>query len=489
MKIKIDSAKSAGKLRNFFSHIHFHPTDAIEDDWGRRILDRIADDGAAKTVRMYAMLEDIVKIGEDGRFTYDFSDNDTRLDYLTAKGFDILLSYNFIPPCISSDPDESGTVCKNPTRYKGKRIATAKPRDYSEWEEICRVYTEHIVERYGKERVASWMLQCYNEPDVDQFFMKKAASERERAEAYCLLYRHFERGVHAALPEAKIGGPALGGHLDFLGIFLDFVKAERLPLDYIFFHTYGVHPNDLRDGGLRVSSLEKKARAVIDFVTERGFGDRIFINDEWGAATCGYYNSDENPLLMFRETEVFSAYYAKMIARYADAKLPIDKMMICLSGQHEMKTDFSGFRGFFTLNGYPKPIYNAYVLAARLGGERLSVDGILDDKLSVIATKRADGTLAIMLAYADECFSSAPCELDLTIELPGSACDVWRIDAENASAMKAYRDAGSPDHPTPEERDRIGSAASLVPKRMEFNKEITLKMTANSVVLLETKEI
>ena len=484
MKIRIDPAKGAGRLNNFFSHIHFHPTDAIEDEWGRRILDRIAADGAARTVRMYAMLEDIVKIGEDGRFTYDFSDNDTRLDYLTSKGFDILLSYNFIPPCISSNPEEVGTVCKNPTRYKGKYIATAKPRDYSEWEEICRVYTEHIVERYGSERVASWMLQCYNEPDINQFFMKNAASDSERAKAYCLLYRHFERGVHSVLPEAKIGGPALGGHLDFLGIFLDYVKAEGLPLDYIFFHTYGVHPSDLRDGGLRVSSLEKKARAVIDFATERGFGDRIFVNDEWGAATCGYYNAEENPLLMFRETEVFSAYYAKMIARYADAGLPIDRMMICLSGQHEMKTDFSGFRGFFTLNGYPKPIYNAYVLAARLGSERLSVEGV-DGDLSVIATRREDGKLAILLAYADECFSTALSELDLTVELPASVCDVWRIDSENASAMKAYRDAGSPDHPTREERDRIVDAATVKPEIIEFNKELNLKIKANSVILLE----
>lgn len=488
MSVKVKN-ESAGRLNNFFNHIHFHPTDAIEDDWGRAILDRIAEDGAAKTVRIYAMLEDIVKIGEDGRFIYDFSEGDVRLDYLISKGFDILLSYNFIPPSISSDPDEVGTVCKNPTRYKGKYIATAKPRDYGEWEEICRTYTEHLVERYGKERVASWMLQCYNEPDVNQFFMKNAESQRERAEAYCQLYRHFERGVHAVLPDAKIGGPALGGHLDFLEIFLDFVKKEGLPLDYIFFHTYGVHPDDLRDGGLRVSSLEAKARAVIDFVTERGFGDRIFVNDEWGAATCGYYNSEENPLLMFRETEIFSAYYARLIARYADAELPIDKMMICLSGQHEMKTDFSGFRGFFTLNGYPKPIYNAYVLAAKLGEERLTVDGVCDDKLSVIATKRDDGALAIMLAYADECFSSAPRELDITLELPGSLADIWRIDSENASAIKAFRDAGSPEHPTEEEREIIRSAAAVKPTRIAFNKEISLKMSANSVVLIEIQEI
>lgn len=478
--------EAIGRLNNFFSHIHFHPTDAIEDDWGRAILDRIAEDGAARTVRMYAMLEDIVKIGEDGRFIYDFRDNDTRLDYLAAKGFHILLSYNFIPPCISSDRGEVGTVCKNPTRYKGKYIATAKPRDYREWEEICRAYTEHIVKRYGRERVASWMLQCYNEPDESQFFMKGAASDRDRAEAYCYLYKHFERGVHTVLPEAKIGGPALGSHFDFLEIFLDFVKREGLPLDYIFFHTYGVHPGDLRDGGLRVSSLEAKARAVIDFVTERGFGDRIFVNDEWGAATCGYFNSDENPLLMFRETEVFSAYYAKLIARYADIGLPIDKMMICLSGQHEMKTDFSGFRGFFTLNGYPKPIYNAYVLAAKLGEKRLAVDGCAEG-LSVIATERADGVCAVMLSYAADNFEEDIPSLELDLAIPGSRAKIWRIDKTHANAMHAWRACGAPEHPTEEKRSKIAAMASVSAEKIEFNKEISLKMTPNSVILIEAE--
>ena len=52
---------------NFWSHFHFHPTDAIEDNWGRNILDQIAADSVAKTVRMYAMLEDIVSMDEQGK--------------------------------------------------------------------------------------------------------------------------------------------------------------------------------------------------------------------------------------------------------------------------------------------------------------------------------------------------------------------------------------------------------------------------------------
>lgn len=48
------------KQPKFWNHALFHPTDAIEDPWGRRILDRISADGAIKTVRIYSMFEDIV---------------------------------------------------------------------------------------------------------------------------------------------------------------------------------------------------------------------------------------------------------------------------------------------------------------------------------------------------------------------------------------------------------------------------------------------
>ena len=53
---------------NFWNHVHFHPTDAIEDDWGQKILNEVAKDKVAKVIRMYAMLEDIVTMDENGNF-------------------------------------------------------------------------------------------------------------------------------------------------------------------------------------------------------------------------------------------------------------------------------------------------------------------------------------------------------------------------------------------------------------------------------------
>ena len=53
------------KQPKFWNHALFHPTDAVEDPWGKRILDRMSDDGAIKTIRIYTMFEDIVYLDEN----------------------------------------------------------------------------------------------------------------------------------------------------------------------------------------------------------------------------------------------------------------------------------------------------------------------------------------------------------------------------------------------------------------------------------------
>lgn len=92
MELQINTSERTRTIHNFWNHIHFHPTDAIEDDWGQRILNRIHEDGIAGTVRMYTMLEDVVTIAADGTLQYDFTENDIRMDYMVGKGFNILLS-------------------------------------------------------------------------------------------------------------------------------------------------------------------------------------------------------------------------------------------------------------------------------------------------------------------------------------------------------------------------------------------------------------
>lgn len=89
------------KQENVWSNAVFHPTDAVEDPWGKRILDKMAEDRAVKTIRIYTMFEDIVYYDGEGNLTYDYRLSDLRLDYLLSLGYDLILAYGGMPDCIA----------------------------------------------------------------------------------------------------------------------------------------------------------------------------------------------------------------------------------------------------------------------------------------------------------------------------------------------------------------------------------------------------
>lgn len=494
MKITVSADKCVKKVHNFWNHIHFHPTDAVEDDWGQRILNRVAKDHVAKTVRIYAMLEDIVTTTDDGKLQYDFTLNDIRLDYLLSKGFNILLSYNFIPPCIASDPTESSTHTKNKTRYKGKVIVTSPPKDYALWEEICREYTRHIVERYGLETVKNWYLQCFNEPDVGSFFFRKGTDAKLRAKEYHKLYSGFERGVLSVSQELKIGGPALACIMEFFDEFLKLIKQNNNRLDYICVHTYGTEPNLLKSNErpINVQNTIEKTRIIKGIIKANGFSHLPLVVDEWGASSGGYRNIEDVPQLFFRETEVFSAYYGRMISTYDDIDLGVECMMICLSGQHEMVTDFSGFRNFFTLNFFAKPIYNAFAVASRLEGEKLECSiPYITDEFAIFPTKAEDGRIAVMITRCTDDFKELPDEnLEITVTgFEGTReARLWKIDTDTANAYSEYQKLGTPEKLTDEQIKLIRDKADCRPQsigKVAAGQTLTLNAQNNSLLLLE----
>ena len=284
MKIRVDSQGTP--LANFWNHIHFHPTDAIEDEWGQKILNDVAADGVARTVRMYAMFEDMVTRDDQGQLHFDFTENDVRMDYMISKGFNLLVSYNFIPPFLARDASLQSNMAKNKTRYKGKMIITSPPSDYSIWEEICYEYTKHLLERYGKERVQNWYLQCLNEPDIPNFWMgdldRSVESKIRRLQEYCKLYDGFEAGIRRASTELKIGGPALAHSIMFLDGFLQHVKDNRKQLDYVCVHSYGTSPKFLNDGTkpFCVDNNIIKIRACADILKLQFPKDKELVVDE-----------------------------------------------------------------------------------------------------------------------------------------------------------------------------------------------------------------
>ncbi len=505
MSIQIFTDKLQKKQPNFWNHIHFHPTDAIEDDWGRRILDEVAKDGVAKTVRMYAMLEDIVTRDENGNFVYDFTLNDLRIDYMLSKGFNLLLSYNFIPPCIARDPELTSNVTKNATRYKGKMIVTSPPRDYAEWEEICYRYTEHIVERYGEDVVKNWYLQCYNEPDISPFFMKNLLAHGDpelqkknaliRADEYCKLYTGFENGIRRVSKNLFIGGPALAGSEEFLDKFLAYTKENALQINYVCFHSYGTGPRALNSGEMKYAVMNniKKIDDREAVVRKYYPSDVEIVVDEWGMSSNGFYNIDECPAFIAREDHTMSVYFGKLVTALIERKTDIKKLMICLSGQHEMTQDFSGFRNFFTLNFIKKPIYNAYILMSKLYDGLLAYE-VDRENVSLIPTQSGENH-AVLITYATENFDGKLPTVTESVCIHGVKGErnvtVWRIDETHTNPYGLYCRKGFTKDLTPEQLAVLQEEGTLKPAATftatpNANGDITfdLDLTDNGMVLI-----
>ena len=493
LKINNEVTKTA---RKFWNHCLFHPTDAIEDPWGKRIIDRFAKDKSIGTIRIYAMLEDIVYTDESGELLYDFRINDLRLDYLVENGFDLLIAYASMPSCIADNNSALSSVSKNKTRYKGKMFNTSRPKDYALWEEVCYQYTKHLIDRYGIERVKNWRMQCFNEADVACFFMSdyKAPENNEfRAQEYAKLYEYFQKGIRRASEEVVLGGPAmaLASNAPFLETLLNHVKENNLKMDFISIHTYGTNPWEIKkcNTEFTTDSIIKIYNTYMETIKKCGFEHLPIIIDEWGMASHGYFNVEECPKFMDRETEVFSAYFTRLIYAFLENNIDIDKLMICLSGQHEMITDFSGFRNFFTLNFIAKPIYNAYLLSSKLYTNILSIEKD-NDNLFVIPTADGNGKLSIMMTYCSEFFKEDKEEKEELITLPvaaiGKKITIWCIDKEHTNPYRLFKKNRYGENMSNDELDILRKEGLIKPiKEFTANTDkISLRLTANCTYLI-----
>ncbi|MBR7132553.1 MAG: hypothetical protein IKD04_03390 [Clostridia bacterium] len=479
------------KQPKFWNHALFHPTDAVEDPWGRRILDRMAADGAIKTIRIYSMFEDIVYIGEDGEICYDFRISDLRIDYLLEKGFDLLLAYGAMPDCVAESILYLNGSSKNNTRYKGKMWNSSPPKDYAVWEEICYEYTKHLVERYGEDTVAGWHCQCHNEPDCT-FWMSNLGEEdcAVKSAEYCKLYDAFVRGVRRASKGIPVGGPAISYNVDFLDQFLAHVKKTGVEMNYVALHTYGTDVRMLNDGSTPLATENHFVFRIDPYMAvlkKYGFENTELILDEWGASTHGFYNIEECPLLIFRENEVYSSYFAKLIYQLIESGINISKMMICLSGQHEMVTDFSGFRNFFTLNFITKPIYNAHLMTSKMGDYLVGVT-CENENIFTVPTKDEADNYSVLLTYCSKHFEEdLPAiteEISFSDDISDMTLTIYCIDKNNNNPYRMWERAGKPEM-TEDMLKALRKEGRLKPVSVQKgNEPLTLTLTPNCTYLI-----
>ncbi len=442
---------------------------------------------------------------------------DRILDTQIEAGCIPFVEIGFMPKALTTGPST--------LPYDDPRQGTWRfpPRDYEKWRGLIRALGRHCVQRYGLRQVSQWYWELWNEPDI--FYWQGTVQD------YCRLYDYTEAGLHEAVPQAYLGGPATTSPARpeagaFLRSFLEHcargtnaVSGRRgARLDFITIHTKG--------GGYRVDpTAAKKPPTLWELLRHVAEGLKIMgdypelkgleVNlsecdpDGWAAGT-----RHDNPNLNYRNTEYYASYIANSVCKLMDlgrdGPNQVDGMLTW-AFQFENRPLFEGLRSLST-NGVDKAALNVFRLLARLGGSRLALsssrarnplaseggdDPAAQPDLSGLAACDQEGRIQVLLScHHDDWDVKAPATVALQLRglAPGQRYTVVTraIDGKHANAYAAWVAMGSPPRAGAAQMETLKRAALLKPGKLRDltadsagASEASIVVAAHSVTLIE----
>jgi xylan 1,4-beta-xylosidase len=423
-----------------------------------------------------------------GNPVYDFKILDGVFDALKAAGVRPMVELGFMPKDLAAEVP--GRHEPYQVHYPNSTVSGASnnpPKNYRKWSELVRAVTSHLVERYGRERVLGWYFEVWNEPDIDYW--------HGTPEDYWRLYDHAVAGVRAALPGAKVGGPASTGPgaekaAKFLDDFLAHVdhdksaaNGEPVPLNFISFHAKG-HPQIVA-GRVRMglsSELNDAAKGFEIVAKYPKFRNLPIILSEADPEGCAACSMKANPANAYRNGRLYAVYTAAAIKALFELQ---DRCKVNLLAMLSWSFEFEGrdyYEGFRTLatNGVDKPVLNVFRMAGLMSGTRVKTSSEgqvpLDDILSAgvrqtadidaMATRAEHEAVVMLWNYHDDDVPAASSEVRVTIAgIPARVSKVllehYRIDETHSNSYSVWKAMGSPQMPTPEQYARLKEAGQL----------------------------
>ena len=424
----------------------------------------------------------------DGKPHYDFTIIDSIFDTWRDAGVRPLVELGFMPKDLAATLPNRHQPYQ--VHFPGSTISGASnnpPKDLKRWEELVRVLTAHLVERYGRDKVLTWNFEVWNEPDIDYWHSTE--------DDYFKLYDYAVAGVRAALPGASVGGPATTGPggeraAKFLRDFLDHVQSGRsaatggkVPLDFISFHAKGAphfHEGTVTMGlNHELTDVDRGFAIVASYPQFKHLPIILSEADPEGCAACSARN---NPANNYRNGTLYPAYTATAFKGLLDLQNRHGINLISMlswSFEFEDHDYFEGFRDLAT-NGIDKPILNLFRMLGLMAGERVSatssgavpLDMLVNTgvreapDVDALATREANSATVLVWNYRDAMQPLLPAPA--TIAMKGIPAGVhrallerFRIDDTHSNAYTAWQAMGSPQHPTDEQYAQLKASGQL----------------------------
>jgi xylan 1,4-beta-xylosidase len=501
VSIQVDLAKPVGAYTPIYRWFGYDESNYTTMKYGKQLLSELHDLSPDPVyIRAHHLLtsgngvaelkwssSNVFTVDANGKPVYDFTITDKTFDEFQKAGVRPVVELGFMPKDLAA---KVPGVNEYQVRYPKNTMAGASnnpPRDYALWGELVRRYTEHLVQRYGKDKVSTWYFEVWNEPDISYW--------HGTPEEYYKLYDYAVDGVRKALPDAIVGGPASTGPAsekssDFLNNFLQHCLNDKsaadgksIPLDFISFHPKG-RPTVI-DGHVQMgiaNELNAAAKGFSIVASYPKYAHLPIILSEADPEGCAACSMKVNPANAYRNGPLYPAYTATAIKSLFDLKDRYKVNLIAMlswSFEFEGKDYFEGFRTLST-NGIDKPILNVFRMAGLMSGERVStsstgqipLNSILSsgvrkaDDVDAFATK-GDHEAAVMLwDYHDEDLPAAGAEVQVTISgIPSNVKRVllehYRIDETHSNSYHVWKAMGSPQSPTEAQYSRLKEAGQL----------------------------
>jgi xylan 1,4-beta-xylosidase len=501
VSVQVDLAKSEGPYTPIYSWFGYDESNYTTRKYGKQLLRELHDlSPVPVNIRSHHLLtsgngvpelkwssSNVFTVGADGKPVYDFTITDRTFDEFQKAGVRPMVELGFMPKDLAATVPG---VNDYQVHYPGSTISGASnnpPKDYAVWEELIRKYTEHLVERYGKEQVSKWYFEVWNEPDI--------AYWHATPEEYYKLYDYSVAGVRAALPNAIVGGPASTGPASekasmFLDNFLKHCMGDKsaanggqIPLDFISFHPKG-RPTVV-DGHVRMGLATELNAAGEGFRIVAKYPKYIHLPiilseaDPEGCAAC---SMKVNPSNAYRNGPLYPTYTAAAIKGLfaLQDKYKVNLIsMLSWSFEFEDKEYFEGFRTLAT-NGVDKPVLNVFRMAGLMSGERVSTNSSgqvsLDDILNAgvrqapdidaFATKADREAAVLVWNYHDDDVPAPGASIQITIAgIPAGVKRVllqhYRIDDTHSNSYTVWKEMGSPQTPSAEQYAQLKAAGQL----------------------------
>ena len=494
--MSVDTGETTGAYHPLWNWFGYDEPNYTYTDDGKKLLGQLAAaSGTAPHIRTHNLLTSgdgvaSLKWGStnaytedaDGNPVYDWTIMDRIFDAYIETATTPFVQVAFTPEALSDDPGPYKHSWSLEDTYSTIMTGwAAPPNDLDKWFALVVAWAEHLVDRYGRDRVATWPWECWNEPDGHYW--------TGTIPQYCEMFGTTVRAVRHVLPEARVGGPhTCGAHNNpkaqaFLRGVLDYVVEHEIPIDFVAFHAKGqpiLNHGEVRMGlGKHLLDIKGNLAIIAEYPTLKSLPVIIGESDPEGCAAC---SARVHPQNAYRNGPLYGSYVVENMMRTYElsrnAGIHIEGA-VTWAFMFDGQPWFDGFRDLAT-NGVGKPVLNAFRMLGMLDGDwvrtgsdaALGIEQIMEQgvrgapDVNCAATRDDTGISVIFWNYHDDNVVTDADAVEVGFDITGLpsgrlGLTEYRMDAAHGNSYGAWVAMGSPQDPSPAQIAEMEAASEL----------------------------